>query len=254
MNRNMFRFVSLGILAVTAMAGQVGFADDLKEARANDEVSKYGLSDSGEFYRIMRGGTKDIKCAVTGGVEDFKISGHPEDAALVYFVKKNSSGGADLYYSQKNGIAASGNNCPKADAKLLMKDVAKVHGKYSYGVISKEDTNLVNYALDGNKTFTAWPRSSQFGAPVQVGGIEAVTQNGCYGEKGKPFSKKIAFLQKDDGTVLTLESDGKIVAQGKFSDIKEFKKAKNVCGAAQESSLSVGEGDHTPDGGVIQAL
>ncbi len=59
-----------------------------REARRNDTADRYMLDDDGTFFRWIKG----IACTITYGVEDFKVSKHPNDAAVVYYKK-----GGDLY-------------------------------------------------------------------------------------------------------------------------------------------------------------
>lgn len=126
------------IALLVAFTGISAFAKDdiVKRARNNDVASEYILKANGDLFRIVSGN----KCQVTNGVEDMKISAHPNDTAMMYFIKEG-----DLYILKN---AETHGQCPKADKKVLMPNVARSGSNYKYNVVSNTNTRVVNVALD----------------------------------------------------------------------------------------------------------
>jgi hypothetical protein len=226
------RFVPIVILA-TLFTTSTAQAQEKKKARSNDTVSEYSLTYTGTLNRHMeRYGARpdnnpynDVICAVTTRVSDFKISQHPNDAALAYFIKDG-----ELHYVKSSG-RTQGTNCPPAETKLIARPVSMSEGKYVYGVISNTQTQYVNYVLTTDREFAAWKNTGQ---PLEVRNVVEVKQNSCYGASGQlDFKRKILFLRKADGTILAMEEDGKTTDQGRYSSIAAFKNdsGKNVCKA-----------------------
>lgn len=89
-----------------------------KEARKNDIADRYMLGKNGTLYRRINKAT----CAITEDVQDFKISIHPKDLAVVYY-KKNGH----LYMINLDKEYRPSRQCPSAagNTKLLMKDISK---------------------------------------------------------------------------------------------------------------------------------
>ena len=86
---------------------------ECKNARANASVDQYLISEDGDLYAYIE--KIDRLCQVTNGVKDFKISLHPKDAAVMYYVRNN-----DLYVA--NEVAVKG-NCPEMKKKVIMPKV-----------------------------------------------------------------------------------------------------------------------------------
>lgn len=221
-----FSIALTGFAATLAFASSALAADNIvkKSARQNDVAASYSLNKtSTKFTRAIEKSDGTVSCTVTTGVEDFKISQHPNDVATVYFVK---DGG--LHYladTKKNGGYYSG-NCPPADSKRLITSLKYSGGKAEYGVIPSTNTEYVNWGLRSDGTFLAWKNSGQ---PLSVYNISDIASNTCYDQEGKSYSRKILFLQKHDGRVLAMENDGSMTDQGVHKSIQSFKNSRNVC-------------------------
>lgn len=218
MRNKFFAVLVLGSLSFSFTA----LADDVKTARSNDVVEKYVLKSNGVFSRVLSGARgKDLSCAVTSNVSDFKISQHPNDAATAYFIKSG-----DLHFVKNSKKGARKGNCPPADTGALMGNVKQDGGKYQYGVIPSTKSEYVNWALDGTGTFHAWKNS---GLPMKIQNVSDVSTVECFGQSGKAFSKKILLLEKRDGNILAMEDDGDVKSQNIKTSIKHFRVVKDVC-------------------------
>ena len=199
---------------------------DIGRRNSGMEIAdSYTLMPNGDFFREVNG----LKCQVTNKVEDFKISSHPKDAALAYFIKN-----ADLWVVNTSVEPAEG-NCPKTVAKVIMKDLAKVGAKYEYWVTSNTNTTVVNSARNSDGRFTAWDNTK----PVYSSDarIVDVDMNQCFGVKGKGFSTYVAFLLTTSHSVIKVKGDpsDKDFAKedfGPFASLDSFRAQNNVCALA----------------------
>lgn len=193
---------------------------ECKEARKNDTADRYMLGHDGTLYRRINKAT----CAVTGNVQSFKISQHPNDVAVIYY-KKNG----DLYLVNKDKEVRGRGQCPSAEGntKRLMKDVKK------YTVTSNTDTTIVNAALDNSGVFSAWDNVK---VVYTDSTIEDFQMNECFGVKGKSFNSYVLFtLDRFDHISKVkvtkekyLKDDSKLTTE-KYSKISTFKDKQNVC-------------------------
>lgn len=197
--------------------------DDVKRARANDIVDEYILEDSSKLVRRIG----KLKCDVTTKVVDFKISMHPKDDAMMYFIKEG-----DLYELHNTGAATPG-QCPKAEVVLAMKNVAKIDGKYKYNVVSSTNTKIVNMALDKEGNLKAWDNEKLV---LTQNGVADYKMNICNDQPGAAFSRYVAFAEDAYGRILKV--DGDKPEESKFSPesylysgnaIKDFKDREGVC-------------------------
>lgn len=204
-------FATALVLALSAASGAQA-KDIVKKARANDVADTYVLTDEGTLYRTVNG----RRCDVTTNVDNFKISQHPNDRAMVYF-KKNG----DLYVL---GRSAPSYSCPKANTKVLMENVKK------YSVTSNTQTTIVNAALSKSGKFVAWDNV----APVlTVSGADDYQMNQNFGAEGKPFSSYVAFVHSDrGGSVMKVKgitpSASKWDSSRYYSSIRDFKEANGL--------------------------
>lgn len=221
------RSLVLASLSIFAASDAFAAIKEWKYARANDIASKYELETDGDFYRIVDG----KRCQITNNVQDFKISSHPNDAAVAYYIQSG-----DLYYL-KNSDSTS-RNCPRADRDRLMEDVKKIDGEYKYSVVPNTKTVIVNMALSRSGTFSAWPNS---GRPVLTAGngifrhraiVDYTVNNQNFGVAGKPFSSYVAFALDNAGCILKVK--GVDTASSNWDNdcgydtIAEFKNKHNI--------------------------
>lgn len=196
---------------------------DMGRRNSGMEIAdSYTLMPNGDFFREVNG----LKCQVTNKVQDFKISSHPRDAALAYFIK-----GADLWVVNTSAEPAEG-NCPKTISKVIMSNVAQVGTKYDYWVTSTINTTVVNSARNIYGRFTAWDNTK----PVynSDASIIDVDMNQCFGVKGKAFSSYVAFLLTSSHSVIKLKgdpSDRDFAKEdfGFFFSLESFRAKNNVC-------------------------
>lgn len=189
-----------------------------KEARPNDRAEAYLLLRNKDFFRVFtaeRG--RIVKCQITNAVEDFKVSSHSDDAAMIYYRRDG-----DLYVLN-NGSGFDG-DCPSQVKKKIMDDVEK------YNVVSNasrsDDSNqvIVNMALSRQGRFVAWFNSD---VAARLSGIQSYQMNNCYGSRGKNFSNFVAFAEGNYG-VYAVRENGK-VNEYENSTIESFKRSQNVC-------------------------
>lgn len=192
-----------------------------KEARKNDIADRYMLGHDGTFYRRINKAT----CAITQGVQDFKISQHPKDLAVVYYKKNNA-----LHMINQDKERRVSGQCPSAEGntKVLMKNIAK------YTVTSSENTTIVNAALDKKGLFQAWDNKE---VVYKDSGVEEYQMNECYKAKGKSFSSYVLFTRSysDQITKVKAEKSGRYVKDAskethqRYNSIGQFVEEANVC-------------------------
>lgn len=220
--KNQIRFLVL----LATLVGANAFAGDdiVKNARKNDVATQYILDSSGNFFRIVNGN----KCQITNRVEDFKVSSHPNDAAMVYFIKNS-----DLYVLHN---AERTGQCPKASTKVITSNVAHTYNSrsnqntnYRYNVVSNTKTAVVNVALDSYGTLEVWGNNSRL-AIAQ--GIQDYSMYNYYNVKGKPFNSYVLFALRSNKCILKVDGDNvnqsKDDCSRKWSSIKEFKDANSL--------------------------
>ena len=193
---------------------------DCKEARKNDIADRYMLDSKKNLYRRING----LDCAVTSNVQDFKISQHPNDVAVLYFKKAG-----DLYMVNKDKEYRPNGQCPsaKGNTKVLMQNVAK------YTVTSNINTTIVNAAVDHNGYFVAWDDQK----PVYKDtGVEEFQMNSCFGTKDKSFNSYVLFTRHHrDVTKVKVSESGKYIkdssaeAPESYDSIKAFSQKNKVC-------------------------
>ena len=209
------------ILATVAMLGGVASAQETQTARSNDVASSYMTDANGNFYRMV--GSQ--KCQITTNVKSFKVSKHPTDLAMVYYVRAESNR-APLYVLLN---AESTGNCPKATKTKIVADVAfDADRGYRYDVVEDLNTTIVRVALDTQGNFTAAGAKSKL---YSSAGVSDYSMNGNYGVSGAPFSSYVAFAISSTGTILKLK--GKEPSQSKFDakafeSLQAFKSANNL--------------------------
>ncbi len=220
------RFVSLLALAAATLATTFAQADTVKAARSNDVATKYILKDNGDLFRVMK--VTGLTCQVTSAVQDMKVSQHPNDAAMIYYIKDSN-----LYYLQNAEISY---NCPKSIKKVLLQDIKRIDGKFKYGIVSSTKSDIVNVALTYNGKFVVWVDTRSLYTAYSVSNYK---MNPCFGEAGKRFSRTSVILISRDGVVTRLEgkrsNSGDLSAETdhsrRYSNIEEFVRAKQMCKA-----------------------
>lgn len=189
---------------------------ECKNARKNDWADQYALDRGGNLFAYRDG----LKCQVTNGVRDFKISQHKNDVAAIYYEKDG-----DLYILINQGDFRS-RNCPSQNKKKLMADVDK------FTVTSNTKTDVVNVALSKRGELVAW---NDRDVVYRDTGVEDYLMNQCFGAEGKSFSSYVLFSIDRAGEVTKVkgEADYKYVAArstGKrYGTIGNFKDSENVC-------------------------
>lgn len=194
------------------------FAKELtKQARSNDIASEYQLKDNGDLFRLVAG----LKCQITTSVEDFKVSQHPKDAAMIYYVK-----GGNLYVLHNAKLTG---DCPKASKKMIMANLAKKHGDYRYNVVPSVDTTIVNVALSQTGHFYAWDNTATV---LSQHNVADYSLHGQFGVKGAAFSSYALFAISELGFVLKVKGlspeDSKWDYSDRYSDLKEFKTKNHI--------------------------
>ncbi len=208
-------------LMVAVMMSSMAFAAETKRARANDLAESYTLADNGTLSRTIR--NTNMKCTITTQVEEFKVSMHPQDAAMIYFVKSDKS----LWYLKNSGSA--GEQCPRAEKARLLESVKK------YTVTSNTDTEVVNVALDTSGNLYAWGNTGP--AIYTDRGVAEFQMNQCYGAQGKSFNSFVLFTRDNYGIVTKVKVEqGRYFVNNesrddarRFPAIKDFKEERNVC-------------------------
>jgi hypothetical protein len=166
-------------LALSFAVAPVSFAKEVsKKARANDIASEYVLTNDATLYRVVDG----RRCDITTNVDSFKISQHPNDAAMIYYVKDG-----DLYVL---GASAYSSHCPKANTRMIMANVKK------YTVTSNPHTTVVNMALSRSGALKAWDNTN---IVLSVSGVDEYQMNQNFGAEGKAFSSYVAFAHTARG-------------------------------------------------------
>ncbi len=178
-----------------------------KNARKNDIASSYELT-NGNFYRYVKGN----KCQITNNVTSFKVSQHPNDAAVAYFVRDG-----DLYVLHN---ASSSGDCPKTSRKNIMNDVKK------YSVIPSTKSTIVNVALKSSGYFNGWDNKNTV---LSLIGVADYHVSHCFGSR-KSFSTYILFAINHLGTVTKVKNDGSYKTHnGWYNSLDEFKRMAGVC-------------------------
>ncbi len=189
-----------------------------KQARKNDVADMYLLTANGDLFRTVNGNL----CQVTNGVTDYKVSQHPNDAAVMYYTR---NGGLWILNNENRG----GGQCPGTIKKELLPNV----DKDNYKVVSNTHTTIVNAALDNGGRFVAWDNVR----PVyQDGGVAEFQMNPCYGQQGKSFSTVVLFTRDQGGAVTKVRVEGGAYLRNnsnettrRYQSISDFKKAEGVC-------------------------
>ncbi len=222
----MLKIAKSFLISAAAMASFVGLmstaqaADIVKKARSNDVASEYILEDDGDLFRRVG----KNKCQITTKVQEFKISRHPNDAAMIYFMKDG-----DLYVLHN---AEDTGQCPKASRKKILDDVAKVNSKWRYTLVNTIKTTIVNAAMTtmNGGTFIAWDNTH----PVYMAsGVKDYLKNTCYGTKGKKMTTYVAFVLTNDNKIIKVKGkspEKSLVDNSRtYQSIQEFKTVNKVC-------------------------
>ncbi|MEW6056826.1 MAG: hypothetical protein AB1540_09440 [Bdellovibrionota bacterium] len=211
--------ISFRTLLSTALAFALPLSavayDSIKEekrARSNDVADRYILERDGDFFREVRG----KPCQITNNVDDFKVSQHRNDAAMVYFIKDG-----DLYVLHN---AESSGQCPKASKKVIMPNVKK------YNVVSNTNTTIVNTALDRSGTFIAWDNTRDV---LTVRGVDEYKLNQCFGT-GRSFSSYVAFLLSRSGDIYKVKGNEPEKSKwdnsrDSYNTLNQFEDRQRVC-------------------------
>ncbi len=191
-----------------------------REARRNDVADRYMLGNDGTLFRRINGAV----CAVTSGVEDFKISQHPNDVAVVYFKKTNH-----LFLLNMDRERRPNGQCPSSSGNIrkLMDNVKK------YTVTSNQNTTIVNAALDESGNFRAWDNTR---VVYSDRGVEEFQMNQCFGTANKSFSSYVLFTRdiSDNITKVRVRNgifarDESQVVRERYGRINAFVESQRVC-------------------------
>lgn len=196
-----------------------GKAWKCKEARRNDLANQYMLDDAGNFYRYFSDGKQ--LCQITNDVKDFKISQHPNDAAVAYYESKNSLWVINNQDTTRNG------NCPKVAKKVIMQNVKE------WKVMSNTNTTIVNAAVDESGNFNAWDNIRVVYSQKNVIDFQ---MNSCFNVSGKSFSSYALFTLDSYGDVNKIKvngtyyvSDASKIQRGNWRSLTDWKNDQHVC-------------------------
>lgn len=205
------------VLATTTVSA---FAYKEKNARANDVASKYILDDRGTLSRIVNG----RKCDITTKVNDFKVSSHKHDVAMIYFDKADKNNPRITNLHLLRNVKGATGQCPKADQGVLVSNIKK------YTVVSNasSETLIVNLTLDKAGKLIGWDNNR---AVITASGIKNYVNNDCFGSSGKSFSSYVAFGITHSGKIVKIKGSeiDKKVDPRSYSDIEDFKIQNRVC-------------------------
>ena len=90
--------------------------------------NRYVLMSNGDFFRYIAA-QNNLKCQITTMVQDFKISMHQNDVALLYYIR-NESMANNLYVLNKVDLTGTGSNCPKTTATKILPNI-KLVGRHA---------------------------------------------------------------------------------------------------------------------------
>jgi hypothetical protein len=187
-----------------------------RQARSGDVASEYQLESDGDLFRVVNG----QRCQVTSGVADIKISQHPRDPAMLYFVK-----GRDLVQLQN---AETTGTCPKASTTVVATDLATTP-ELRYSVVPTTRTSIVAMALSTTGEYRAWSPSGS----LSFINIRDYQLNPCYGVSGKGHSSYVAFLLDNDGRVTRLKGNESKASKSDdaktYADLAAFADQNKVC-------------------------
>jgi hypothetical protein len=215
------RFQSALVAVLFLVVAAPSFAKDVtKQARSNDVASEYLLKDNGDLFRVIRG----RKCQVTTNVVDFKVSQHPNDVAMIYYVRDENT--PNLYVLHETDRFG---DCPKTSKKLILADLMKKSGDYKFSVVSNTNTTIVNVALSRRGDFIAWDNTNSV---LSAENVEDYTMHQKFGVSGAPFSSYVLFAINHRGQVLKVKGNAprgsKWDTSETFNSLKEFKQKYNI--------------------------
>ncbi len=214
--------VAMLVLVASSAFGKINERDIKREAKArkSDIATKYVLLKNGDLFREVNG--KD--CQITTNVLDFSVSSHPQDVAVIYFIRDENT--PNLYVGHNND---RNGDCPKASTKRILSDIKKTHGEYDYSVVPNTNTTIVNVALTRGGDFVAWENNR---AVLSLRNVKDYSMHQKYGVKGAPFSSYVAFVLRDDGWVMKVKgeepSESKWDTSQKYDSLKDFKSENKI--------------------------
>jgi hypothetical protein len=197
--------------------------------------ARYELMASGNFFRFLKKSDgSELKCQITSGVKDFKMSGHKRDMSLLYFVK-TVSGEDDLLKLDAAATYDGGNSCPKTTSYKILDNLSTVNGDYRYSIVSNSSsvdaTEIFMFAKAADKVIGfglgsviwEWPKASSY------------SLNACFGSDAKSFNNYVAFLlYEDSGKLLKIHGQdpyGKSKEdQLSWNNYADFRAKYDVCG------------------------
>jgi len=179
----------------------------MKKARKNDVAEDYTLNANGDLFRTVNGN----KCQITNQVLDMKVSSHPDDVAMLYFIKDEGKPNLYVLHNIKDAAAS----CPKTSKKKIQDDIEMDGRKYKYSVVSTTDTSIVNVGLSKNGLFLAFDKDK---AVVNEKNVVDYMMHPKYNVKGQPFSSYVTFLINRAGNIFKVK--GKTPADSKWDQSK----------------------------------
>jgi hypothetical protein len=186
-------------------------------ARSNAVVDQFLLNDSGDLFAYIS--RSRLLCSVTNAVSDMKVSGHPRDNAVLYFVRQG-----DLYIA--HNVRSNGRNCPDMSKKELLRNVKK------YNVVSNTATTVVNTALSRGGEFLAWDNNR---VVYHDRLVQDYLLNRNYASSSKAFNSYVAFTIDYAGFVTKVEGQasynalpGSKETKKRYSSIQQFKREFNL--------------------------
>ncbi len=203
-------------LAALFILAPVSFANSCKERKVNrvsTDVKAYRLCD-GTLSQKFGANTW---CTVTTRVQSFKVSGHPNDAAIAYYKRDG-----DLFVAHKQKW--NGYSCPSTSKNEILPNVTK------YTVVSstKMENLVVNMALSSNGNFRAWDNTR---VVISLSGIKKYVNNECFGVEGASYSTYVAFAITYAGKVYKVKgkSSSSVLTDESYADLTAFKNKEKVC-------------------------
>ncbi len=198
--------------------------------------NRYVLMSNGDLFRYIAS-RNQLKCQITTLVQDFKVSMHINDAALIYFIRRESS--VDNLYVLNQNVNPPATGCPTTASTKIMSSIRIIGGKFKYTVVSNTSativTDVVNMALSNNNSgsidqLRAWGNVSSVYSQT---GIKDYLMNECWGTANRTYNTFVAFAVSNTNRIWKIPgvNPGTATTQDpiSFATIQEFKAHYKVC-------------------------
>ncbi len=200
--------------------------------------NRYVLMSNGDLFRYLAD-RNQLKCQITTLVQDFKVSMHKDDAALIYFIRREAN--IDNLYVLNQDANPAPTGCPKTTSTKIMNNIRIVGGKFKYTVVSNASativTDIVNMSLSNNNSgsvdqLRAWGNVSSVYSQT---GIKDYLMNECWGVKDRTFNNYVAYAITNTNRVWLIPGVNPATKAVQdpisFATIQDFKAYYKVCEA-----------------------